>query len=154
LASDHAQKHVVKKVGMNAPSQMIRLTTQRQIILEELSKVKTHPTASELYDMVRKRLPRIGLGTVYRNLEIMAESGMILKLEVGGTQKRFDATTENHYHIRCCRCGRVDDIDMPVIDDLVRQAEENSSYQLLGHHVEFTGLCKQCREKRGNEEQQ
>ena len=82
----------------------IRLTTQRQIILEELSKVTTHPTASELYDMVRKRLPRIGLGTVYRNLELMAESGMILKIEVGGTQKRFDATTDEHYHIRCSRC--------------------------------------------------
>ena len=90
---------------MNAPAPMIRLTTQRQIILEELAKVKTHPTASELYDMVRKRLSRIGLGTVYRNLELMADSGMILKIEVGGTQKRFDATTDDHYHIRCSACG-------------------------------------------------
>ena len=123
---------------------MIRLTTQRQIILEELSKVKTHPTASELYDMVRKRLPRIGLGTVYRNLELMAENGMILKLEVGGTQKRFDATTEDHYHIRCSRCGRVDDIDIPVIDSLVESAAKSTSYQILGHHVEFTGICPDC----------
>ncbi len=126
---------------------MIRLTTQRQIILEELSKVKTHPTASELYDMVRKRLPRIGLGTVYRNLELMAENGMILKLEVGGTQKRFDATTEDHYHIRCSRCGRVDDIDIPVIDSLVESAAESTSYQILGHHVEFTGVCPDCQKK-------
>ncbi len=78
----------------------MRLTTQRQVILEELGKVTSHPTANEVYDMVRKRLPRIGLGTVYRNLELMAESGLILKLEVGGTQKRFDATTDLHYHIR------------------------------------------------------
>ena len=92
----------------------MRLTTQRQIILEELGKVTSHPTASEVYDMVRKRLPRIGLGTVYRNLELMAESGIILKLEVGGTQKRFDATVESHYHIRCSGCGRVDDIDIEV----------------------------------------
>ena len=133
---------------MNAPTPMIRLTTQRQIILEELSKVKTHPTASELYDMVRKRLPRIGLGTVYRNLELMAENGMILKLEVGGTQKRFDATTEDHYHIRCSECGRVDDIDIPVIDSLVESAAKTTSYQILGHHVEFTGICPDC-QKRG-----
>ena len=66
----------------------MRLTTQRQIILEELEKVTSHPTANEVYDMVRRRLPRIGLGTVYRNLELMADSGIILKLEVGGTQKR------------------------------------------------------------------
>lgn len=123
---------------------MLRLTTQRQVILEELSKVKTHPTAGELYDMVRRRLPRIGLGTVYRNLELMAENGMILKIEVGGTQKRFDATTDNHYHIRCTQCGRVDDIDVPVVDDIVEQASDNSSYRILGHHVEFTGICQDC----------
>jgi Fe2+ or Zn2+ uptake regulation protein len=94
----------------------IRLTPQRQVILEELAKVKTHPTANEVYDMVRKRLPRIGLGTVYRNLELMADNGMILKLEVGGSQKRFDATTNLHYHIRCTCCGKVDDmLQIPAI---------------------------------------
>ncbi|ADW18933.1 ferric uptake regulator, Fur family [Desulfobulbus propionicus DSM 2032] len=133
---------------MNAPAPMIRLTTQRQVILEELSKVKTHPTASELYDMVRRRLPRIGLGTVYRNLELMADSGMILKLEVGGTQKRFDATTEEHYHIRCSVCGRVDDIEVPVIQELVAQAANATSYRILGHHVEFSGICSSCQQQR------
>lgn len=132
---------------METQSNMMRLTTQRQIILEELAKVKTHPTASELYDMVRKRLPRIGLGTVYRNLELMAENGMILKLEVGGTQKRFDATTETHYHIRCNECGKVDDIDTPVMDDLVREAAESTAYEILGHHVEFSGICPGCQKK-------
>lgn len=129
---------------MSTRENMMRLTTQRQIILEELSKVKTHPTASELYDMVRKRLPRIGLGTVYRNLDLMAENGMILKLEVGGTQKRFDASTHTHYHIRCSNCGRVDDIDTPVLENLVKEAAESSSYKVLGHHVEFTGICPAC----------
>ena len=136
---------------MNAPTPMIRLTTQRQIILEELAKVKTHPTASEIYDMVRKRLPRIGLGTVYRNLELMAENGMILKLEVGGTQKRFDATTEPHYHIRCSCCGRVDDVEMDVHYELLEAAAEHSSYQLLGHHVEFVGLCPECQQRQQTE---
>ena len=60
---------------MKNPTPMIRLTTQRQILLEELSGTKSHPTACELYEMVRKRLPRIGLGTVYRNLELMAIRG-------------------------------------------------------------------------------
>ena len=122
----------------------MRLTTQRQIILEELSNVKSHPTANEVYDMVRKRLPRIGLGTVYRNLELMAESGIILKLEVGGTQKRFDATTELHYHIRCMDCGRVDDIELPVQYQINEAASENTSYQVFSHHIEFSGTCDQC----------
>ena len=122
----------------------MRLTTQRQIILEELGKVTSHPTANEVYDMVRKRLPRIGLGTVYRNLELMADSGIILKLEVGGTQKRFDATTEPHYHIRCTSCGKVDDIAMEVQGQINLAAEKASNYIILGHHVEFSGICQEC----------
>ena len=122
----------------------MRLTTQRQIILEELGKVKTHPTANEVYDMVRKRLPRIGLGTVYRNLELMSETGIILKLEVGGTQKRFDATVDPHYHIRCLSCGKVDDIEIPVIEEINKSAAEASHYQVLGHHIEFSGICSAC----------
>ncbi len=122
----------------------IRLTPQRQVILEELAKVKTHPTANEVYDMVRKRLPRIGLGTVYRNLELMADNGMILKLEVGGSQKRFDATTDLHYHIRCTRCGKVDDIELGAMPQLDQLAADTSDYQVLGHHIEFSGICKTC----------
>ncbi len=122
----------------------MRLTTQRQIILEELGKVTSHPTANEVYDMVRKRLPRIGLGTVYRNLELLADSGVILKLEVGGTQKRFDATVEPHYHIRCTRCGKVDDIEIPVQGHINDAAQKASNYQILGHHIEFSGICGAC----------
>ena len=122
----------------------MRLTTQRQIILEELGKVTSHPTANEVYDMVRKRLPRIGLGTVYRNLELMSETGIILKLEVGGTQKRFDATIDPHYHIRCLSCGKVDDIEIPVMADINNAAADISKYQILGHHIEFSGICSEC----------
>ena len=125
----------------------MRLTTQRQIILEELGKVTSHPTANEVYDMVRKRLPRIGLGTVYRNLELMADTGVILKLEVGGTQKRFDATTEPHYHIRCSSCGRVDDVHIEVQQQINQLAQSASNYEILGHHIEFTGICLDCQNK-------
>jgi Fur family transcriptional regulator, ferric uptake regulator len=122
----------------------IRLTPQRQVILEELAKVKSHPTAGEVYDMVRKRLPRIGLGTVYRNLELMADNGLILKLDVGGSQKRFDATTDLHYHIRCSCCGKVDDIEMQAMPHLDQLAARSSDYQILSHHIEFSGLCEGC----------
>lgn len=125
----------------------MRLTTQRQIILEELGKVTSHPTANEVYDMVRRRLPRIGLGTVYRNLELMADVGVILKLEVGGTQKRFDATVEPHYHVRCSSCGKVNDIDIAVQEQINQVAEKASNYKILGHHIEFTGICTNCVEK-------
>ncbi|MBW1812693.1 MAG: transcriptional repressor [Deltaproteobacteria bacterium] len=129
---------------MNTPAPMKRLTTQRQIILEELAELKTNPTASEVFDMVRKRLPRIGLGTVYRNLELMAENDMIRKIEVGGTQNRYDAITKPHYHIRCSRCGKVDDIDVEINDDLVKGAAKSCLYQIQGHRIEFSGVCPDC----------
>jgi len=129
------------------PSANMRLTTQRQIILEELGKVTSHPTANEVYDMVRRRLPRIGLGTVYRNLELMPDIGIILKLEVGGTQKRFDATVEPHYHIRCSSCGKVNDVHMAIQKQINEMAETASNYKILGHHIEFSGICENCSEE-------
>jgi Fur family transcriptional regulator, ferric uptake regulator len=126
----------------------MRLTTQRQIILEELAKVTSHPTANDVYDMVRQRLPRIGLGTVYRNLELMAESGLILKLEVSGTQKRFDATLDPHYHIRCIQCNKVDDIEIPVQHHINEIATASCDYQILGHNIEFSGICNDCTRKK------
>ena len=70
-----------------------------------------HPTADEVYQVVRKRLPRISLGTVYRNLDVLSESGEISRLDRCGAQYRFDGDLEQHYHIRCSSCGRVDDIE-------------------------------------------
>ena len=75
----------------------LRMTYQREIILEELKKTKTHPTADELYTTVRQRIPHISLATVYRNLETLANSGLVRKLEVIGRQKRFDGNTPTRF---------------------------------------------------------
>jgi Fur family ferric uptake transcriptional regulator len=132
---------------MKKPEFMIRLTTQRQILLEELSKKNYHPTVCEIYKMVQKRLPKIGLGTVYRNLELMVKNGVIVKLEVGGAQKRFDAITKPHYHIRCCTCNRLDDIEVEIFKNLTKIAERGTLYEIIGHQVEFKGECPACQHK-------
>lgn len=126
-------------------SSNLRETSQRKIILEELSKVTTHPTANEIYEIVRKRLPRISLGTVYRNLELLSKSGLIQKLEVAGTQKRFDGIAKNHYHIRCVRCGRLDDLDLPALRSINQAATSVTNYEVMWHRLEFAGLCPECR---------
>ncbi len=123
----------------------LRVTKQRKVLLDELCKVYTHPTADELYQMARKRLPRISLGTVYRNLELMAENGMIQKLEVGGTQKRFDGNAAPHYHVRCLKCNRVDDLDLALEQDVEAQARQRTGYTILRHSLEFSGFCPDCR---------
>jgi len=122
----------------------MRMTKQRQIILEELRAVTSHPTADEMYEMIRKRLPRISLGTVYRNLEILSEKGVIQKLSVGGTKKRFDGDVSEHYHLRCTSCGRVDDVDLPPDTSLDEKVESMSGYKIDRHSMEFIGVCPHC----------
>ena len=125
----------------------LRMTRQRQVILEELRKVNTHPSADEVYVMVRKRLPRISLGTVYRNLEILSESGEIKKLEPGCSLKRFDGNSSEHFHIRCIRCDRVEDVPVEPFAAIENALRGVSEYEIIGHQLEFIGLCPQCKRK-------
>jgi len=125
----------------------MRMTRQRKIILEELRKVKTHPSADEIYEMVRLRLPRISLGTVYRNLEILSELGEIQKLQLSGALKRFDWDTSKHYHIRCVRCNRVDDAPIAPLNQIEDELYESTVFEIIGHNLEFVGLCPECSKK-------
>jgi len=125
----------------------MRMTRQRKIILEELQKVNTHPSADEIYEMVRLRLPRISLGTVYRNLEILSELGKIQKLQLSGSLKRFDWNTNKHYHIRCVRCNRVDDAPIAPLNQIEDELYESTVFEIIGHNLEFVGLCPECSKK-------
>lgn len=122
------------------------MTRQRKLILEELRKVDTHPSADEIYEMVRRHLPRISLGTVYRNLEVLSELGKIQKLELSGSLKRFDGNPIKHYHIRCLRCNRVDDAPIAPLNQLENELYGATVFEIIGHNLEFTGLCPKCSE--------
>ena len=128
-------------------NQKYRMTNQRQVILEEIQKVNTHPTADEVYEMVRRRLPRISLGTVYRNLEILSTRGLIQKVGPLSSQMRFDGITKNHYHLRCIYCGKVEDAPIETVDRLENAIREKSDYSIIGHKLEFIGICPECRRK-------
>ena len=125
----------------------LRMTRQRKVILEELRKLDTHPSADEIYEVVRHRLPRISLGTVYRNLEVLSELGEIQKLELSGLLKRFDWDTKKHYHIRCVRCSRVDDAPIAPLNQLDNELYGATVFEIIGHNLEFTGLCPECSRK-------
>ena len=124
-----------------------RNTRQREVILEELRKLRSHPTAVGLYELVRRRLPRISLGTVYRNLELLAAMGEIQKLGPGAAQARFDGNTDRHDHLRCIDCGRVDDLPGAPLDLAQVKHNDLSGYKLLGYRLEFVGVCPGCREQ-------
>ena len=120
------------------------MTRQRMVILEELRKVDTHPSADEIYEMVRRRLPRISLGTIYRNLEILSGTGEIQRLETGSQLKRFDGRADDHYHIRCLHCDRLVDIFVNLGLELDGRIKESTDFAVLGHKLEFVGICPKC----------
>ena len=128
--------------------QNYRMTKQREIILEEIKMSVSHPTADEIYESVRKRLPKISLGTVYRNLDILASCGMIRKLDPGRTQMRFDGNLSEHHHLTCMRCNRIEDLDFEVSHDPLKNLEKVmgnlTKYGIFGHKLEFFGLCSTC----------
>lgn len=120
------------------------MTRQRRIVLETLASVDTHPTAAELYEMVRARLPGISQGTVYRNLRRLQELGYVIELDYGPGPSHFDARVETHYHVRCLRCGKVADVECETIDCLREAERAVGGWQIEDHRVEFMGLCPEC----------
>ena len=133
---------------ISGSNQKYRMTNQRHVILEEIRKINTHPTADEVYEIVRKRLPKISLGTVYRNLEILSACGLIQKIGPISSQMRFDGITKKHYHLRCMYCGRVEDAPINPTENLENVIREKSDYSIIDHKLEFIGICPQCK-KRG-----
>lgn len=121
-----------------------RNTRQRQLILEELRKLSSHPTAVGLYEIVRRRLPRISLGTVYRNLELLSQAGLIRRLEFTGAESRFDGNPGPHDHLRCIGCGRVDDIDELPLELPLANDDGPGGFEILGRRLELLGLCPAC----------
>ena len=131
-----------------------RNTRQRSLILEELQKLVSHPTAAELYEIVRRCQPNISLGTVYRNLELLSRLGLIQKLELGGRQARFDGNADSHFHVQCVRCGKVDDIHALSLDLLGGESNDFSGYRILDYTLQFHGICPHCENTSTNSKQE
>ncbi len=125
----------------------VRMTSQREIILQELQKSRQHLTADELYRVVRKKMPRISLATVYRNLELLSETGVIAKLEVSGRQRHFDSDVVGHDHVSCVQCHKVENVLLEGIKEDCPSHGVVDGYIITGRRLEFFGLCPRCQKK-------
>lgn len=128
----------------------LRMTRQRQVILEALVGSDAHPTGDEVYRMAREQLPHISLATVYRNLEQLSEAGLIRKWEIGGRQRRFDRKMSEHQHIRCLNCGKVEDASVEPTAGIEEAAEAESGYEVTEYRLELVGYCPACRRERAD----
>lgn len=122
----------------------MKYSRQRELIKEYLVSTKSHPTADKVYDEIRKSIPNISLGTVYRNLNQLAEAGEILKVSCGDGCDHFDGNPRPHYHFICKACGAVLDLDMEPFDSLNAYANEGFDGTIEGNVTYFYGLCPFC----------
>ena len=120
-----------------------RDTRQRRLTYEAVMKRWDHPTAEQIYQDVRSIDKNISKGTVYRNLNLLAESKEITLVKVPG-ENRFDRTLTNHYHILCKRCGKVVDAPIDYISFNESKVEEETGFKIDKHSIIFEGLCKDC----------
>jgi Fe2+ or Zn2+ uptake regulation protein len=139
-----ALKPIDKKTRANIVLFMMRSTRQRSHIAEVLRETTSHPTAAWIFDRVKQKFPRISLGTVYRNLHILKESGIIREIKFGKNTARYDGNVEFHHHIVCQECGKLEDVMCTVSPDLIREVEAAKGYTISGHQVEFKGICPDC----------
>lgn len=130
------------KIGSIKPSS--RMTNQRLEIISYLQSTTEHPTAEKIYYEVRKKLPKLSLGTVYRNLEILAEKGIVVKLDLGEDRDRYDADTKLHHHFICRQCRRIIDIIMPDVEQLKDRIEGQLNVRVEKTQILFNGLCEYC----------
>ena len=123
---------------------MARKSRQKEAIFKVLKGATSHPTAEWVYERVRREIPNISLGTVYRDLKLLKQEGEILELGLAGTQSRFDGKAENHYHFRCLKCNHIFDVDGPVDKELDERLAQKAGFTVFEHRLEFHGLCKDC----------
>ena len=124
-----------------------KFSKQRKRILDVLQNTGIHPTATWIYDELRKDFPDLSQGTVYRNLNILIDQGLVKKIDFGSTFDRFDANTSEHYHFICEKCGAIYDLEMPIIYKLNEDVKDETNFEVHSHRIEFYGVCEKCKSK-------
>ena len=125
-----------------------RNTIQRKMIADAVCQLN-HPNAEQVYAKVVRQNPNVSKATVYRNLHLLVQEGMISTVQADTGSERFDYKTHKHYHLRCRICGEVFDADLPVFSNLEEQVKNNDGFKIEDHTIEFIGVCNKCKNEIG-----
>jgi Fe2+ or Zn2+ uptake regulation protein len=123
------------------------LTPQREAVFQVIQEREDHPTASEIFEAARRRLPTISYATVYNSLRYLKETGLVQEISFGDSASRYDGITERHDHAICNGCGKLVDFDLPDTDRLMQAAARKSRFQAESVHLTLRGLCPDCQGK-------
>lgn len=122
----------------------MKYSHQRELIYEQVKQHPVHPTADMVYSALRAEHPNLSLGTVYRNLNLLSDIGLLMKIHIADGSDRFDGRTDAHYHMVCEKCRRVFDIEYEELEDNVRAAAASDGYTLTRLTLTLEGVCKEC----------
>jgi Fur family transcriptional regulator, peroxide stress response regulator len=122
-----------------------RLTSQREAVLAVIRERHDHPTAADIFEAARKKLPSISYATVYNSLKYLREAGLVREISFGNCASRYDGVIDRHDHAICSQCGKLVDFDLPEAADLMRVAARKSKFKAESVHLTLTGLCPECR---------
>lgn len=125
----------------------LKITPQRSLIFDELSKAKDHPTADAIYKRVRKSLSNISFDTVYRTLLSFTEIGIVCLVEGTGEQKRFEPNLHQHHHFRCIKCYTIYDFENDAYDDIAVPETVRKQGVIINKRVVLEGICSKCKGK-------
>lgn len=128
-------------------STKVRMTPQRHAILEYLYESMTHPTADEIYKALEGRFPNMSVATVYNNLRVFKEVGIVKELTYGDSSSRFDSVTTEHYHVICESCNKIVDFHYPGLNEVETLAEHVTGFKINNHRMEIYGTCSDCQGK-------
>jgi len=122
----------------------IRMTPQRYAILEYLMESYSHPTADDIFRALSPQYPSLSVATVYNNLKVFLDAGLVRELTYGDDSSRFDADMSDHYHVNCTKCGMIVDLDHHPVKEVEQAAAALTGFNVLGHRLEIYGLCPTC----------
>lgn len=142
--------YTLKEIYERLQEKDYRVTPQRQVILQAfLDNAERHLSAEEIYNLVKKEHPEIGLATVYRTLDLLAELEILQKMDFGDGRSRYEfnqADVHHHHHLICIRCGRVTEFDDDLLETLETVVSRKTDFRILDHQLKFYGICQRCRE--------
>ena len=126
----------------------LKLTPQRLAILQYLEGNTDHPSAEMIYSVVKKKYPMMSFATVYKTIEALKKSGHLLELTIDSERRRYDPETGQHHHLICIQCKKISDIHKDFSIEIPLESKE--SFDIIGNHIEFYGICPECKQKGGN----
>ncbi|OIJ14293.1 transcriptional repressor [Anaerobacillus arseniciselenatis] len=140
-------QHRLQEALDSLKSTKVRMTPQRHAILEYLFSSFSHPTADEIYKALEGKFPNMSVATVYNNLRVFKDVGLVKELTYGDSSSRFDSVTSDHYHVICENCEKIVDFHYPGLDEVETLAEHVTGFKVKSHRMEIYGTCPECSKK-------